>query len=347
MVTFHSIAEVLKEILPADVEEIPSGYETIGDIAHLNLTGKLFDHRYVIGEVILDKNPQLRTVVTKIGQIESTYRFYDLECIAGDASSFESVVMEDKVKFKVDVSKVYWCSKLSGERNRIIEQIFKEGEVLCDMFCGIGPLAVKAAMKKRIKVIANDLNPACYDYLKQNISLNKVQKRVIPFNMDAREFVRMVVDKSNDPLQSEIPEDFLRFDHCYMNLPVDAIEFLDVFVGLFDKANPKVWSEDAQNPKLIKLPMIHVYGFTFHQEKDKAKEYFIERIAKAMSYPLFNEANIEHFHNIRDVSPQSHMYGISFRLPYEVAFMMAKKQGSKEIYDEIEDKSRMKVTKFN
>jgi tRNA (guanine37-N1)-methyltransferase len=47
----------------------------------------------------------------------------------------------------------------------MIDKILKEGDVLCDMFCGIGPLAVKAAVKKRIKVIANDLNPACYEYL--------------------------------------------------------------------------------------------------------------------------------------------------------------------------------------
>jgi tRNA (guanine37-N1)-methyltransferase len=37
------------------------------------------------------------------------------------------------------------------------------------MFCGIGPLAVKAAAKKQIKVIANDLNPDCFKYLKENI----------------------------------------------------------------------------------------------------------------------------------------------------------------------------------
>lgn len=49
----------------------------------------------------------------------------------------------------------------------------------------------------------------------------------------------MVVDASNTPEdQSQIPKDFLRFDHVYMNLPVDAIEFLDVFIGLFDHANP-------------------------------------------------------------------------------------------------------------
>ena len=67
------------------------------------------------------------------------------------------------------------------------------------MFCGIGPLAVRAAVKKKVKVIANDLNPECFKYLKINMELNKVQKLVVPYNMDAREFIRMVVKKSNDP----------------------------------------------------------------------------------------------------------------------------------------------------
>lgn len=58
---------MLKELLPADVEEVPSGFETVGDIAHMNLTGKLFDYRYLIGKVVMEKNPTIRSVVTKIG----------------------------------------------------------------------------------------------------------------------------------------------------------------------------------------------------------------------------------------------------------------------------------------
>jgi tRNA (guanine37-N1)-methyltransferase len=93
------IDEVLKELLPPDIDEIPSGFETVGDIAHMNLTGKLFDYRYLIGQIVLEKNPTIKTVVTKIGQIESTFRFYDLDCIAGNDSTFESIVFEDKVRF--------------------------------------------------------------------------------------------------------------------------------------------------------------------------------------------------------------------------------------------------------
>ena len=97
--------------------------------------------------------------------------------------------------------------------------------------------------------------------------------------MDAREFVRFAVASSKDSSQTKIPENFLRFDHCYMNLPVDAVEFLDAFIGLFKEANPLIWADQDGN---IKLPMIHVYGFSFHHDEQLAKEYFIERIGKAM-----------------------------------------------------------------
>ena len=55
---------------------------------------------------------------------------------------------------------MYWCSKLSTERNRMIRDYLKDGEVLCDMMCGIGPLAVKSAVKRKgLNVVCNDLNP--------------------------------------------------------------------------------------------------------------------------------------------------------------------------------------------
>lgn len=87
------------------------------------------------------------------------------------------------------------------------------------------------------------------------------------------------------PEKLKIPKDFLKFDHCYMNLPVDAVEFLDCFVGLFKLANPKVWCKDPENLNTLELPLIHVYGFTYEKEREKALEFFAERIGRAMSFP--------------------------------------------------------------
>lgn len=186
------------------------------------------------------------------------------------------------------------------------------------MFCGVGPLSVKAAYKRPgLKVLANDLNPDGYAFLKRNIKLNKVGARVMPFNMDAREFVTMLVDRtSTKPEKASIPKEYLRFDHCFMNLPVDAVEFCDAFIGLWNKCDPAVWQVQQE----YRLPLIHVYGFTYEQTTDKALAYFTERIGAAMQYPEFKSADILSFHNIRDVSSKSHMYSSTFRLPQKVAF---------------------------
>jgi len=120
-----------------------------------------------------------------------------------------------------------------------------------------------------------------------------------------------------------------------MNLPVDAVEFLDVFRGLFKDANPKVWWDTEGDQRSLHLPLIHVYGFTFEKERDSALNYFVDRIGKALSYPKFNVKNVECFHNIRDVSSTSHMYSTTFRLPFEVAT-----EG--DIYSEHEDANNKK-----
>jgi len=59
-------------------------------------------------------------VICKLGSIDNQFRVYNLECIAGEKGHYETIHIEDKVRFNVDVSKVYWCSKLAFERNRMI-----------------------------------------------------------------------------------------------------------------------------------------------------------------------------------------------------------------------------------
>lgn len=113
---------------------------------------------------------------------------------------------------------------------------------------------------------------------------------------------------------SPIPnKSFLHFDHVYMNLPMDAVEFLDVFVGLFNYANPEVWDKDfvPEGTKTGRgLPLIHVYGFTLeNQDTEKAKEYFVNRIAEVFKdCGAFTGDQILKFHNNRDVSKSSSMY---------------------------------------
>ncbi len=201
------------------------------------------------------------------------------------------------------------------------------------MFCGVGPLSVKAAVKRpKLKVLANDLNPEGVEFLKRNIKLNKIDKRVLSFNMDARAFLRMLVDKDDkSDTKLSVPKDFLRFDHCYMNLPVDAVEFLDCFIGVFTRADKEIWLRPGETE--IRLPLIHVYGFTYEADREKALVFFVDRIGKAMNFPQFNADMVMSFHNIRDVSSKSSMYSTTFRLPAEVAFA----DSSTSIYSEFKE----------
>ena len=63
-----------------------------------------------------------------------------------------------------------------------------------------------------------------------------------------------------------------------------------------------------------------MYGFTYEKEREGALNYFTKRIGEAMNFSEFKASDILSFHNIRDVSPQSHMYSSTFRLPKLVAF---------------------------
>ncbi|KAG0609363.1 hypothetical protein M758_8G178800 [Ceratodon purpureus] len=189
--SYWPVEHILKEILPAGCD-VPSSFETIGHIAHLNLRDDLLLYKKVIAEVILDKNPKLRTVVNKVGTITNEFRVPEFELLAGDPS-LVTEIKQHGATFRLDFGMVYWNSRLEGEHKRLFAQ-FKPGQIIVDMFAGIGPFAIPAAQHGCV-VFANDLNPTSVKYLKLNSQINKVGDRVKAFNMDARDFMRKLVSE--------------------------------------------------------------------------------------------------------------------------------------------------------
>ncbi|MCD6188864.1 MAG: class I SAM-dependent methyltransferase family protein, partial [Thermococcus sp.] len=113
---------------------------------------------------------------------------------------------ENGIRLKLDVAKVYFSPRLATERMRVFERA-KEGEVVFDMFAGVGPYSILLAKKAKI-VFACDINPWAIRYLEVNRKLNKV-KNIIPILGDVREVA-----------------DQIKADRVIMNLPKFAHEFL-------------------------------------------------------------------------------------------------------------------------
>lgn len=79
---------------------------------------------------------------------------------------------ESDCTFAFDFTKVFWDSRLQTEHKRLID-VFKAGEVVVDLFAGVGPFAIPSA-KKGCFVLGNDMNPECVTAMQANAERNKV-----------------------------------------------------------------------------------------------------------------------------------------------------------------------------
>ncbi|KOG99133.1 tRNA (guanine) methyltransferase [Saccharomyces eubayanus] len=343
---FWKAEEILRAVLPEEfLEEIPTGFTITGHIAHLNLRSEFKPFDSLIGQVILDKNNKIECVVDKVSSIATQFRTFPMKVIAGKSDSLVVEQRESNCTFRFDFSKVYWNSRLHTEHERLVKQYFQPGQVVCDVFAGVGPFAVPAG-KKDVIVLANDLNPESYKSLQENIALNKVAQTVKSFNMDGAEFIRRSPEllqqwikneedgtikipvparkrhrsqqqqqQQQQPRFKEVPIP-ARISHYVMNLPDSAISFLGNFRGIF----AEYAREDGNN----EMPWVHVHCFEKYPPGEEVTEHELHervhaRIVAALQVtahelPLQAVA----LHLVRKVAPTKPMYCASFQLPAAV-----------------------------
>jgi tRNA (guanine37-N1)-methyltransferase len=158
-------------------------------------------------EKILASRPSLHTVVFAKSEVSGEYRTRELVILAGKPTT-RTQVTEHGHRFTVDLAGAYFSARLSTERQRILDQV-QEGEIILDMFTGVGPFAITLA-KKAALVVASDLNPQAIDLMLTNLAQNRV-KNVLPILADARR------------LSIILP---WKFDRIVMNLPLAGAAFL-------------------------------------------------------------------------------------------------------------------------
>jgi tRNA (guanine37-N1)-methyltransferase len=292
-----SIEQVLRKLLPTSVAEIPSAFETIGHVVHVNLRDELLPFRYWIGRVILDKlqsqrGDRIRTIVCKTSQIASQFRTFPMEVIAGDngANWSQVTVREEGSVFELDYQQVYWNSRLSREHKRLVAFIQNDHRqrqeaslstdessghdtVVVDLMAGVGPFAVpltrtndsakKIGPKAETKQIEGDIRVYAND-------LNPVSYKYLCHNAD-RNRCRHIACSNLDGRQLvlQLQREKMEVNHFIMNLPASAPEFLSCFRGYqcFNACSSKVAARDcgedtlASKEDIIPTPFLHVYCF--------------------------------------------------------------------------------------
>ncbi|KAM4830456.1 tRNA (guanine(37)-N(1))-methyltransferase [Urocitellus parryii] len=291
--------EILRAVLPKG-QDVISGFSRVGHIAHLNLRDHQLPFKHLIGQVMIDKNPGITSAVNKINNIDNTYRNFQMEVLSGEENMLTKV-RENNYTYEFDFSKVYWNPRLSTEHSRITE-LLKPGDVLFDVFAGVGPFAVPAA-KKNCTVFANDLNPESHKWLLHNCKLNKVDQKVKVFNLDGKDFLQGPV-REELMQQLALPKERKHSVHIVMNLPAKAIEFLCAFKSLLDG---QPCSSDL-------LPIVHCYSFS--KDVNPAKD--VQQQAGAVLGISLEACSSVHL--VRNVAPNKEMLCITFQIPTSVLY---------------------------
>ena len=196
-----------------------SSYDVVGDIAIIRIPEELVEHAEEVGELLLEGDKKIHVVLKKAGGREGEFRVTKLEHLAGEGRT-ETEYIENGVRMKLDVGKVYFSPRLSNERKRIMGEV-KEGEKVLILFAGVGPFALEIGKAHpSAKVVGVELNPDAVKYFEDNIQLNKLEN-VEAVLGDARRVVE---------------EKFVRWaDRIAMPLPKGAFEFLDAAFAAADE----------------------------------------------------------------------------------------------------------------
>lgn len=292
--------EILRAVLP-EGQDVTSGFSRVGHIAHLNLRDHQLPFKHLIGEVMIDKNPGITSAVNKVNNIDNTYRNFQMEVLSGEENMMTKV-RENNYTYEFDFSKVYWNPRLSTEHSRITE-LLKPGDILFDVFAGVGPFAIPVA-KKNCTVFANDLNPESHKWLLHNCKLNKVDQKVKVFNLDGKDFLQGPVRKELMQHLGPHSKESKHSMHIVMNLPAKAIEFLGAFSSLLDG--------QPCNSEL--LPIVHCYSFS--KDASPAKDVQL-RAGAALGISLESCSSV---HVVRNVAPNKEMLCITFKIPAAVLY---------------------------
>jgi tRNA wybutosine-synthesizing protein 2 len=172
------LAELLAdEVAPQERELLPGGWFILGTVITVKIDPRIEHLKGRIGDALLAIYPRCSTVLLDRG-IEGQFREPNREVIAGSATT-ETIHRENGVVFKLDAMRTMFSPGNLRERMRMSR--LGSGEMVVDMFAGIGYFSLPMAVHSRPKrIVSIEINPVAYGYLVENVRLNGVEDVVQP-----------------------------------------------------------------------------------------------------------------------------------------------------------------------
>ncbi|MGI0076820.1 MAG: class I SAM-dependent methyltransferase [Nitrosopumilaceae archaeon] len=196
-----SLENVLSE---KESQDLFSAFDQIGDIIIVRIPDSLLSKKKIIGETLLEQVKTAKSVFYQSSSVEGDFRTRDLEILAG-VDKTETEYKEFGCRFIVDVEKAFFSPRLSTERDRIAELV-QDGEIVINMFGGVGMFSIIASKRKKCTVYNIDINPIAAKLCEKNIKLNKLVGKVISIHGDAAKIIEEQLSDQGDRVLMLLPE---------------------------------------------------------------------------------------------------------------------------------------------
>jgi len=153
----------------------------------------------------MNTHREIKSVWRQSSSVSGDYRLRSLEFLLGTKTT-ETHYKEHGCIYKTDLRKTYFSPRLSYERLRIAKLI-QRGETVLNMFAGVGCYSISIAKHSEPKkVYSIDVNPCAFQYLNENIRLNRVEKVVVSIHGDAKTVTENKLQNVADRVLMPLPE---------------------------------------------------------------------------------------------------------------------------------------------